>query len=183
MEITRASVSDMDGIISLHKKYHIDYIDDGDKPDGFVTTNFTAEQLEGLIGRENGVTIAKLDGRVVCYAMAASWQFWSAWPLFAYMMEKLPRYRYQGRPLSADDSYQYGPICVDRAVRGTGVFEKVFFASLASMEKRFPVMVTFISQINPRSYAAHVRKGHMSEVGAFQFNNKDYYMLACRTKA
>lgn len=183
MEITRASVSDMDGIISLHKKYHIDYIDESDKPDGFVTTNFTLKQLENLIEHENGVTVAKQNGRVVCYAMAASWRFWSTWPLFAYMLEKLPEYRYQGSPLSPDNSYQYGPICVDRAVRGTGVFEKVFFASLAGMEKRFSTMVTFISQANPRSYAAHVRKGKMSEVGAFKFNNKDYYMLACRTKA
>lgn len=178
----QASVSDIEGIIALHKRYHIDYIDAEDKPNGFVTTNFTAEQLAGLIERENGITIARQNGDVVCYAMAASWQFWAEWPFFAYMIQKLPENRYLDSPLTTDCSYQYGPICVDRSVRGTGVFESVFFASLASMEERFPVMVTFISQANPRSYAAHIRKAGMTTVGAFQYNHKDYYMLACDTK-
>lgn len=182
MEIRQATMADLKEIKELHKKYHVDTIDSNDKPDGFVTTNLSEEQFYDLIVKENGITIATLNGKIVSYAMAASWQFWSEWPLFAYMIEKLPENTFQGQTLSVDNSYQYGPVCVDKSVRGTGVFEKVFQASLKNMAERYPIMVTFINKINPRSYIAHTKKAHMTEVTTFQFNNNNYYMLACPTK-
>lgn len=182
MEIRRATMDDLDGVLALHKKYHIDSISAEDKPSGFVTTNFTPQQLENLVQKEKGITIAIQDGLVLSYAMAASWQFWSEWPFFANMIELLPENSFGGNPLSTENSYQYGPICVDTSVRGTGVFERVFRASLASMADRYPTMVTFINQINPRSYAAHTLKVAMTTVGTFDYNNNHYYMLACPTK-
>lgn len=181
MDIMQASLEDLDGVIALHKKYHIDFVSDQDKPHGFVTTNFTSEQLKNLVQIENGVTIAKSHGVVVAYALAASWEFWSEWPFFVNMIKELPKNSFEGQPLSAQNSYQYGPICVDTSVRGTGVFEKTFEASLANMSKRFPIMATFINQINPRSYFAHTHKVNMATVGTFQYNNNNYYLLACRT--
>ena len=181
MEIRRAEMNDLEGIITLHKQYHVNSISLDDKPDGFVTTNFTPEQLQALIEKERGVTIATEGDKVISYAMAASWQFWSEWPLFIHMIAKLPEHSFNGQVLTIENSYQYGPICVDKAYRSTGVFEAIFYASLASMMHRFPVMVTFINKINPRSYAAHTRKVKMDTVCTFQFNNNDYYMLACPT--
>lgn len=181
MEIRQATMDDLGGILQLHAKYHVDSISPQDKPDGFVTTNFTPAQLEGLVTNENGITIAKQGERVFSYAMAASWPFWAEWPFFAHMIGQLPQNALRGQALSAENSYQYGPICVDTEVRGTGLFEKVFFASLAAMRPRFPIMVTFINQINHRSLAAHTRKVPMDTVGTFQFNQNDYYMLACPT--
>ena len=37
--------------------------------------------------------------------------------------------------LTEENSYQYGPVCVDRDYRGRGVFERVFAASLYSDRK------------------------------------------------
>ena len=181
MEITRAGMADLDGVMELHKRYHISTISAEDKPDGFVTTNFTPEQLHALVNKEQGITIAKDGGRIIGYAMAASWQFWSEWPLFAYMIEKLGENSFNGMQLTVDNSYQYGPISVDKQYRGSGIFQKLFHASLESMAARYPVMVTFINQINRRSYAAHTQKVNMQTIGTFQFNNNDYYMLACPT--
>ena len=84
-------------------------------------------------------------------------------------------------PLTVANSYQYGPVCVDKDYRGTGVFEKVFFASLESMEKRFPYMATFVNKVNPRSYEAHTRKAKLDEVCSFSYNNNNYWMFACKT--
>ena len=87
MEIMQACMNDLDGVMALHRKYHIGSIDATDKPDGFVTTNFTAKQLEALVNKEYGITIAKENGHIVSYAMAASWQFWAEWPFFAHMIQ------------------------------------------------------------------------------------------------
>ena len=181
MNIRLATLQDMDGIFALLRKYHRDTIDPADKPDGFVTTQMTHEQMTALIEKENGVTIAEEDGKVLAFALAAPWAFWSEWPLFAYMIEILPQYTFQGITLTTENTYQYGPVCIDKSVRGTGVFEQVFDFSLASMKDRFPIMATFINQINDRSYAAHTRKANMTEVGKFDWGDNHYYMMACVT--
>ncbi|MCH3949687.1 MAG: hypothetical protein LKE33_01940 [Acidaminococcus sp.] len=181
MEILTADLSHKAGIRALLRANHISTIAEEDKKDGFVTTQLTEEQLEALITREKGITIAVDQGQVVAFAMAAPWSFWKAWPMFLVMLDKLEQSSFDGRKLTEENTYQYGPICVAKAYRGKGVFEKVFYASLASMADRFPVMTTFINKINHRSYAAHVRKGHMTEVGTFDFNGNHYALMACPT--
>lgn len=182
MEIKLARLEDIPGVLALLQANHVNNLGEAEKKNGFVTTNMTERQLAQLIEKESGVTIAKgEDGKIKAFAMAGSWGYWSEWPLFTYMVEKLPTFSLDGQQLTAKNSYQYGPICITPSVRGTGLFEKVFFASLASMEERYPFMATFINQVNPRSYAAHTRKVGMTEVGTFDFNQNHYYLMACRT--
>ena len=182
MIVKQATMEDFDGIRALLKANHVDYIAEELKKDGFVTTNMTDDQLTRLITVEDGVTIAKEGEKVLAFAFAAPWEFWKEWPFFAYMIEHLEEYEFEGQTLTTKNTYQYGPVCVDHAVRGTGIFEKVFFASLATMESRYPIMATFINQINGRSFAAHTQKAGMTKSGTFDFNRNHYYLMACRTK-
>ncbi len=180
MTITQATVQDIPAVLALLKANHADNV--ADKSNGFVTTNITEEQMAALILNENGVTIAKDGDKIVAFALAASWKFWSVWPFFVNMIKELPKFSFEGESLSTENTYQYGPVCVDSAYRGSGVFEQVFAASLASMQDRYPLMATFINMVNPRSYAAHTRKAGMEEVGRFDYNQNHYYLMACRTK-
>ena len=180
MTITQATVQDIPAVLALLKANHADNV--ADKSNGFVTTNITEEQMAALILNENGVTIAKDGDKIVAFALAASWKFWSMWPFFVNMINELPKFSFEGESLSTENTYQYGPVCVDSAYRGSGVFEQVFAASLASMQDRYPLMATFINMVNPRSYAAHTRKAGMEEVGRFDYNQNHYYLMACRTK-
>lgn len=180
MTITQATVQDIPAVLALLKANHADNV--ADKSNGFVTTNITEEQMTALILNENGVTIAKDGDKIVAFALAASWKFWSVWPFFVNMIKELPKFSFEGESLSTENTYQYGPVCVDSAYRGSGVFEQVFAASLASMKDRYPLMATFINMVNPRSYAAHTRKAGMEEVGRFDYNQNHYYLMACRTK-
>lgn len=176
-----ATLNDVEEVLTLHYKYQIDSISSEDKADGFITTAFTKAHLTQLITDENGLFIASHNNKIVAYAMAASWQFWSQWPMFQFMIKHLDDSTYQSQLITAENSYQYGPICVDKSVRGQGVFENVFNYSLKEMSKRFPIMVTFINKINPRSYQAHTRKTALEVIKEFEFNNNHYYKLACNT--
>ncbi|EAR30398.1 acetyltransferase, GNAT family protein [Pseudoalteromonas tunicata D2] len=177
-----AKVTDIDEILALHARYQVDTISIEDKKDGFITTAFNREQLTHLIEQEQGLFIAKKDECIVAYVMAASWHFWSAWPMFAFMIKSLHELSYQGISLTIDNSYQYGPVCVDKSVRGQGVFEQLFEFSLAQMAGRFDVLVTFINKVNPRSFAAHTKKVKLDVLQEFEYNNNQYYELVCLTK-
>jgi hypothetical protein len=80
-----------------------------------------------------------------------------------------------------DNSYQYGPICIDKDYRGTEVLPNVFEFSRIQMCERYPILITFINHINPRSYNAHVNKLGLDVIKSFEFNNNQYYELGYDT--
>lgn len=203
MQIRLAELNDMEGIKALLKKYHRDTISDEDRPNGFVTTAITDEQLARLITDEHGVMIitersmsdAGIDAtalyipeagdseEVLGFCFAAPWDFWEEWPLFRHMMDIIPDYSFDGKPLVLEETYQYGPMCIDSSIRGTGAFEKLFYASLAGFKDRFPVMLTFVNQINGRSEKAHTEKARMTTIGTFDFGDNHYFLMGIRTDA
>lgn len=181
IDLKRATLSNVEEVLALHYKYQINTIAQEDKSDGFITTAFTKEHLTNLINDENGLFIACINNKIVAYAMAASWGFWSQWPMFEFMIKHLNEADINEQSISTDNSYQYGPVCVDKSVRGKGVFEAIFNFSLEQMSERYPIMVTFINKTNPRSLAAHTNKTALQAINEFTFNNNYYYKLACKT--
>ncbi len=176
-----ATKSDIPKIEELQKRYHISFISEEEKKNGFVTTLFTPEQLTELIEQEDGISLACDGDKVVAYAMAGSWQFWSKWPLFQYMIADLPNTQYLGQTLSTENSYQYGPVCIDMAYRGQGVLQELFAHSARQMNRRYPILITFINHVNPRSYKAHTEKVGLEVIKNFSFNGNNYYELGYDT--
>ncbi len=176
-----ATIADIPNIESLQKRYHVSFINEEEKKNGFVTTLFTSEQLTELIEKEDGISIACDGDKVVAYAMSGSWQFWSKWPLFQFMIADLPNTAYLGQTLSTENSYQYGPVCIDMAYRGKGVLEALFAHSTRQMSKRYPILITFINHLNPRSFKAHTEKVGLEVIKSFVFNGNNYYELGYDT--
>ena len=176
-----ATVADIPQIESLQKRYHVSFINEEEKKNGFVTTLFTPEQLTELIEQEDGISLACDGDKVVANAMAGSWQFWSKWPLFQHMIADLPNTEYLGQTLSIENSYQYGPVCIDMAYRGQGVLQELFAYSARQMNRCYRILITFINHVNPRSFAAHTQKVGMDVIKNFDFNGNHYYELGYDT--
>lgn len=181
MELRLAKVDDIEEVMVLHARYQVNTINEDDKKDGFITTSFSKDELTSLIEDESGLSLCLKDGKIVAYVMTASWQFWSKWPMFQFMIKDLPNLKYLDQTLSIDNSYQYGPVCVDKAVRGTKALPLLFDFAREQMRCRYPILVTFINKINPRSYEAYVRKLGLEVITEFEFNNNSYYELVYDT--
>ena len=181
MQIRLATLNDIPGVLALHQRYHLSSISADDLTQGFVTTAFTTAQLQRLIEEEKGLVIACDGDAVVGYIMAASWDYWFHWPIFVHMIEGLPYINFHGQPLTVENSYQYGPVCIDRAYRGTGLLAQMFEYSRRQMTPRYPYLVTFINKKNPRSFSAHTRKIGLEVIAEFQFNDNEFYELAYST--
>lgn len=181
MQFKIAELSDIDATLKLHNQYQIDSIKEEDKADGFVTTAFTKEELTQLITQEQGLFIAKDEEVVLGYVMAASWEFWSQWEMFRFMINDLENLEYLGQQLSTENSYQYGPVCIHKTLRGSGLLEMLFETAREQMAKRFPILVTFVNKNNPRSFQAHHRKLGLTIIQEFKFNGNEYYEFAYDT--
>ena len=101
--------------------------------------------------------------------------------MFAHMIKGLHELEFLGQQLSTENSYQYGPVCVEKSVRGTGVLEKLFDFARARMAERYPILVTFINRINTRSFVAHTQKLGLQVIQEFEFNCNQYYELVYDT--
>lgn len=178
MNYTTATKEDLNQVERLQQKYHVSTISEEDKKDGFVTTLFTREQFEDLIEKENGLIIAKDKDKIVAYAMNASWDYWKQWPLFEYMIKDLPNTVFKDMSLNTENSFQYGPVCIDKEYRGQGIIENIFEYSRKQFKDRYPIMLTFINKINPRSLYTHTEKIGMEIIKTFVFNDNNYYELA-----
>lgn len=147
---------------------------------GFVTTPFTVEQLQHLID-ERGMFIALQDEQVVGYAVSASWDYLSQWPIFPHMVSLFPEFTYHDTRMTTENSYQYGPVCVSHALRGGEVFPALFNYARQQMHSRYSYGLTFINKRNHRSYAAHTRKVKIDVIREFAFNGQEYYFLGFLT--
>lgn len=181
MEYKVATKDNINGVLALHKKYHIDTISEDDKSEGFVTTQLTRELLEELIEKESGLFIASEDNNIVSYVISASWEYCSKWPMFQYMIERLHEVEFIDRKLDVKNSYQYGPICIDTNYRGTGVLEGIFEFSRKKMSEKYPILVTFINKKNTRSIKAHTVKLGLEISKEFEYNNNSYIELVYDT--
>jgi len=180
MQYKIATLDDIEATLKLHAKYQIDTIAPEDKKDGFVTTPFTREELTQLIEQEQGLFIAKEGNEVLAYVMSASWDFWSKWTMFKFMANNLEGKSFKGLAITKDNSYQYGPIAIDKRYRGTDVIFNIFDFAREHMAKRYPILVTFVNKINIRSYHAHKKLG-LDILSEFEYNNNQYYEMVYDT--
>lgn len=180
--ITRvASESDIDGILELQFQNLYTNLSEAERAEGFVTTPFTVEQIKTLLS-QTGVFVAEKQGMIVGYALAGSWDFFSQWAIFPYMVSRFGQLKFQETQITADNTFQYGPVCIDQTLRGSGVFPQLFETMCSSFSARFPIGVTFINKANPRSLAAHTRKLNLEIIDEFEFNGNFYYSLGFWTK-
>ncbi len=170
-----AELKDTDSFLELQAKYLVTNLTEEQKKDGFVTTPFSVEQLTEIIGNE-GLFLAKKEEKVVAYAFAGTWEYFSQWRIIEQMGEMLPLI-FDNQTITRENSFQYGPICIDIEFRGTGLINQLFGFMKENMVKKYPISVTFINKINERSRKAHVEKLGWKIVRDFQFNGNNYYFL------
>jgi ribosomal protein S18 acetylase RimI-like enzyme len=177
-----ATNNDLTEVKALLERYHAKNLEGEQRENGFVTTDMTVKQLSELLAQESGVVVAvdTSENKIVALLLGASWQFLNPWPMFDYMSRILEQYRYNNERLDADSSYQYGPICVAEEYRGCGIGELLLDYQRKIFAARYPVVVTFVNVLNPRSYSFHIRN-EFKDVGFFNFNGNKYHMMAMNT--
>jgi hypothetical protein len=175
-----ANESDFEGILDLQSRNLYANLSSAELAGGFVMTPFTPDLLRQLL-IQTGVFVAECEGQIGGYLLAGDWEFFSRWDIFKVMISRLPELRFQGREITVDNSFQYGPICIDQVIRGSKVFPQLFDLMRCSFAPKFPIGVTFINQLNQRSFAAHTRKLDLKIIDEFEFNANSFYTVAFST--
>jgi hypothetical protein len=171
---------DIEGILKLQSQNLYVNLSAEALADGFVTTPFTPDLIQLLLA-QSGVFVAEIDRQIVGYVLAGDWDFFSQWEIFRVMTSRLPDLKFQGMKIEVERSFQYGPICIDRALRGGSILPELFAKMRSSFAPKFPIGVTFINQRNQRSLMAHTRKLDLVKIDEFELNGNSFYTLAFST--
>ncbi len=141
---------------------------------------FSASDLTSLI-EHHWIAVAELEGQIIGYVIAGGWSFFQKWPIYRRLLSRLEQHSINGLGLNQANSCQYGPIWISQKHRGTGIFQALVEYLKRCVKPKYPFMLTFIAEDNERSFAAHTQKAAMQVLDYFDFDGRDYYLLATTT--
>ena len=178
-EFRHAVPADYIAILRLQSDNHIANLSEGEREQGFLSAQFTPEQT-AQIAEDLGTIVALVNDQVVGFLCAFRKEFPTGSPVIAKMLEAYHRLNFEDRPLSAFNSYIYGPVCLGREYRGRGLLRGLYEAQKKDLAGQFEIGVAFVSRSNPHSLSAHVAGLGMSEAGDFEVKGNVYATLAFR---
>lgn len=177
MKFRRATGSDFESILALQEANLHENLTEMQRADGFLSVRFTRDQFAEMNAGAT-VTVAEENNRIAGYACTSAQEFNVGFPLLAAMLGALPGLTCLGRSLDSPRSCVYGPVCVDRAFRGQGVFRGLIDQLKKELAGRYDCAVAFIAKDNARSLGAHVDGLGMSLAGEFEHAGKAYWIIA-----
>lgn len=148
-----------------------------DQGDGYLSVAFSAQQFRQMHS-EIPIVVADLGSRLGGYLCSSSLACFSDIPLLAHMIGLFKETTYRNQPLDTYRCFAYGPVCIDRTLRGRGVLSGLFDALMGQLSGRFDVGTLFISRDNPRSLRAHTHHLGMQNLRSFTFGENEYFLLA-----
>jgi hypothetical protein len=177
MVFRKAQESDFGEILRVQKENLVTNLGEEEKGEGFLSIQFDPPQLREILGTL-GIFVASKEQRFAGYLMAQTLEFGMQFPVIKKMASRFQGLQFLGRPLRQHRIFIYGPVCVERGYRGSGILEGLFHVMGDALRGQFSAGVAFISKSNPRSYEAHVRKLGMQAISEFEFDGKNFWILA-----
>lgn len=171
-----ATFNDIHQVLALQKENLYANLTAIEREDGFVTTPFTYAQIRAII-TESGLFVTEIEDKIIAYAFAGSWKYFSQWEIFKVMVASFPQLIFDGKRINTRNTFQYGPICIQKNHRGNGVLQSIFEKMRIEMLKKYPISITFINKENKRSLFAHTQKLNWEIIDEFQFNQNTYLTL------
>lgn len=151
--------TDLQQILDLQQSNLIAKLDAPEwKDQGFVTVQHDMNVLEKMQDAAPHVVIKDND-RIVAYALTMTRDCRDAVPALISMFNNFEGIEWKGRPLNDYSFYVMGQICIDKAYRGQGLFDKLYQKHKEIYSPGFDLLVTEIATRNTRSMRAHERVG------------------------
>lgn len=149
----------------------------GDQTDGYLSVAFSAQQFMEMHS-DIPIVVADRNSRLGGYLCSSTLACVGRIPLLAHMIGLFKETTFRSRPLDAYRSFVYGPVCIERGLRGIGLLNGLFDALMEQLKGRFDVGTLFISSNNPRSLRAHTHHLGMQVLSRFTFEGNEFYLLA-----
>lgn len=182
IEYRRAGPEDYAEIVRLQRSNYIANLTAEERREGFLSAEFSLDQV-AAIASDLGIAIVTMDDALAGCLCGIRREFDHGSPVVEKMLESYDQAWFQGKPLSAFNSYIYGPVCIARQYRRRGLLRGLYDFQNKDLAGQFEVGVALVSHSNPHSMQAHVEGLGMTEAGEFELNGNLFAILAFRVSA
>jgi hypothetical protein len=156
---TVSSDKELEQILQLQQQNLKQHISQEEKDaQGFLTMQFNLPMLQRLHAIAPSVII-KQEDELAAYAMTVTLEGRQAYPDLEPMFLNFEKLQWKGKPLYDYQFYVMGQICVSKAHRAKGLFDKLYHHHKEVYSPQFDFIITEISVSNYRSLQAHKRVG------------------------
>jgi hypothetical protein len=105
--ITRIAVeSDIERILELQSLNLYSNLSPAELEQGFVTTPIKVAQIKAIMA-QTGLFVVEQENLVIGYAYAGSWDYFSQWAIFPYMLSRLTQIDFRGVKITPANSFHY----------------------------------------------------------------------------
>jgi hypothetical protein len=182
IEHRRAGPEDYAEIVRLQRANYIANITAEERREGFLSAEFSLDQV-AAIAADLGIAIVTIDDDLAGCLCGIRREFNHGSPVVAKMLGSYDDALFEDKPLSAFNSYIYGPVCIARQYRRRGLLRGLYDFQKKDLASQFEVGVALVSHNNPHSMQAHVGGLGMTDAGEFELNDNLFAILAFRISA
>ena len=181
----RVEKDDYEYILALQQENFRSAITEDDKQNGFLSAKFTKEQFMAM-NEDLSVIVAIKNNKLIGYVSGASFGYCKQFPLLRETIEDISTHKRKvsDTPMTSENTFFYGPVCIAKAERGQGILEGLFDALkkiATNHAKHYSNCAFFMSPENIRSSNAHQKRLGVRNIGSFfssTRNNKEFYLFA-----
>jgi hypothetical protein len=144
--------------------------------EGFLSLKHELPLLHELSGNYRHI-IAKVNEKVIGYALVMLKEFSDKVPVLVPMFEQIDKLKYHNKPMKEVPYVVMGQICIDKTYRRQGIFKGLYQKLKEVMGDSFEITITEVATRNLRSMKAHQSVGFKSLLKYTSPENEEWALV------
>lgn len=175
--VRKARKEEISKIISLQNFTHFSNVSDNQKEkEGFVSVRTNIDQLNKL-NKRVGVLVAVSGNKVIGYEMPLDLDIAREIILLDPFIERFLKIDYKGKKIKNYKWIIEGQINIQKEYKGMGIAEKLHKEFIKILKPKYELIVTEISDQNPRSLYVHTKKLGFKIIQTYSSNGRNWHIL------
>jgi len=177
--------ADIPSIIKLQQANLSENLTEKEKQkEGFVSLTTTEQDLEKIIIDDNGIIIVdKENNHIGGYLFSITLDYAKNLNFFDPLIENIKNIKYKGKNLN---EYKYcilAQTAIEKELRGKGILEKLYTKLKSELiNKGYELAISEIAESNEKSLGVHINKIGLKKLGVYNFDNKNWVVVALDLK-
>lgn len=180
LTIRLAGPDDIAALMDLESRYYVGNLDPGERADGFLSILHSAQWFIDTV-RAGGIHVAESDGAVggfIAITTGPARIDPRVGPIIRAVVELAEVLEFRGVPIARQRWAFRGPVLIDSALRGKGVYTAFNDVTRAAYRDRYEVGVLFVAADNARSLHTTTTKLGAQVLAEFEADGRRYHLLA-----
>ena len=176
-----ATAGDVGGIVDLESRYFVDNLDTSARAKGFISVLHSPHWFAAAVDAGGMHVAATADGVIAGFIAVTDPPDRNTAdlpPIVRAMLDLADTVEVNGKPIAAQRWALRGPVCIDEAFRGCGIYASFNAITGEFYRDRYDIGVVFVAADNPRSLHTTTTKLGARSLAEFEVDSARYHFLA-----